>query len=112
MKFLDMALIGIGAIAGSDLAGQYGPASLDVGALPVRKYGGGAAGAYAAGYFGGHKLTPIEALIAGGGAVFASDLAGGYLPATIDVAGLPVRRYGVAAAAVAGLAYAGVIRKG
>ncbi len=46
MGFFDVCLVCIGAVAGSDLAVQYAPASLDFSSLPVRKYAGAIGGGY------------------------------------------------------------------
>lgn len=99
MKLIDLALMATAALAGSDIATQVAPSSLDVGGFPVRKYAGGALGAFAAGYFGGHKVGAVAAAATGAAAVFAAGY-GGMLPSQIDVGGLPVRRYGAAAAAI------------
>ena len=55
MGFMDIALIGLGAVVGSDLAVTYLPATIDVSSIPVRKYAGGVAGGYAAYRLLGHK---------------------------------------------------------
>lgn len=92
-EWIDNVVMGAGAVAASELAVQYAPPEMDFGGLPVRKYGGGAVGAWGADKIAGGKKKFLPCAIIGVSAVFASDLAQTYAPPTVDFGGLPVRKY-------------------
>ena len=83
-----IAIVELGDVA----VGSFAP-TWDFGNLPVREYAGAFGGVYAAHLLvGGSKdlaRVGVEALAGR----FLSDFADMFLPPSLDVAGLPVRRY-------------------
>jgi len=114
MKLTSAVLVGGGAVVASGLAQMHAPASLDFSGLPVRKYGGAAAGAYVGAMVAGHKLSLTDAIIAGVGACVAADLKSQFLPGVTF--SLPfvgdAARLGAGAAAVFAASHFGLVKAG
>lgn len=95
--------IGGGAVFAADFVGPKLPVAVDVGGLPVRKWGAAVGGAYAGGYFTGNKLSIMGALVRGAAALAAAELKTCYLPSvTFPVMGVDVARVAAGAAGVYG----------